>query len=538
MIHPPRGALPAVLLVSAAALASFMIESRGEPDRVVLAAVDAGSFSALAGRQPSTAGELWERLRAMGAGAALLREESLGDLAARGDVLHFTRGEVEKWRAAGLIAPGFALKGDSLWVKDPSVLPRVASALAARGFDVSAFAAAGPRVLELPAGFDPGLVAVGFDPAAVAAVSSAGLIPIAVSSSAAVLVAGQELAVRVLPVDARREDILRAAASRPRRLLVFRLRPEQGLDAALDSLRGSLRVLRAGGFSATLPAPRPATEGESRAVRLLLVWGLALVGPLLAARAALAASRLTRARLASVEAARPARPVPEVLAGVAASAAVAALAGLTVAAIAPAGWRDGSARAWTLWAWCAPLAAAAAALFASEPRSRRRWSKPVSRRDLLSWVVFALAAALLIAPRASLRSAALWEGFDRLSAAAGALWWWPWRWREVLVGVPSLVVAMVLFESRDGAPEEGARRPFLFRDPKGWLLLGLLAPAGFLAAVGGSGAPLSMTLAQGAAAHALGAVLGAGLAALRGLLDRWAQGPSTYRTIDLEPSNE
>ena len=534
MSRSPRGWRLAFLIAATSALASFLIEPRAADDRVVLAAVDAESYSALAGRQPATAGDLWERLKAMGVGAALLREETLADLAARGEVLHFTRAEVAKWRAAGLTSPGSGLKGDSLWVKDPKVLARVASALAARGLDVSTSAVAGSRALELPPGFDPALVPAGFDPGAVAAMSSAGLIPIAVPSSDAAVVAGQKLWVRTLAVDARREEILRAAMSRPRRLIVFRLRAGQELDGALDFLRESLRVLRESGLPGTLPAPRPPSDRESRAARLLLVWALAAAGPLLAVRAALAASRLTRERLSRVEAARQAQPVPEVLAGLAASWAAAALVGLIVAGIAPAGWRDGSARAWTLWAWCAPIAIAAAALFASEPTSRRRWSEPVSRRDLLAWAAFALAVALLMAPRASVRASTFWEGFDHLSAVAGALWWWPWRWREVLVGVPSLVVALVLIESRDGDTDEGSPPPLILRDPKGWFVLGLLAPAGFLAAVGGSGAPLAATLAQGAVAHALGAALGAALAVSRGLLDRWAQGPRFRRTIDPE----
>ncbi|MEK7382454.1 MAG: DUF5693 family protein [Elusimicrobiota bacterium] len=519
MSRLPRGLWPAFLLAATVAIVSFMIGARGPDDRVVVAAVDGESYSALAGSQPSQAGELWERLKAMGVGAVLLREETLADLAARGEILHFTRAEVEKWRVAGLASPGSALRGDSLWVKDPQVLARVAAALAARGLDVSTSVVAGARALELPPGSDLALVAAGFDLRAVAAVSSAGLMPIAVPSSGAAMVAGQELRVRTLLVDARREEILRAAASRPRRLLVFRLRADQGLDAALDCLREALRVLRESGLPSTLSVPRPAPERERRTVRLLLVWLLAAVGPLLSVRAALAAARLTRERLSPFEMGRQAQPVPEVLAGVAASGAAAALVGLLVAAIAPAGWRDGSARAWTLWTWCAPLVVAAASLFASQPISSRRWSKPIRRRDLLAALGFALAAALLLAPRASLRASLLWEGFDRLMAAAGALWWWPWRWREALVGVPSLVVALVFIEAR----------------PKAWLILGLLAPAGFLAAVGGSGAPITMTLAQGAVAHALGAVLGAGLAVLRGLLDQWAQGPKSHGSIDPEP---
>lgn len=518
MSRPSRTAVLSLLLALAAGLLVCRSLASHPESRVALAAVDARSLTALSGQRPSSAGELWEQLKAMGVGAILLHEERLSELAARGEVLHFTRAEVAKWRAAGLTSAGGALRGDALWVKDPKVLARVEGALAAQGMDVSTSSVAGWRTIDLPDGFDPVRVPAGFDPDAVAAATAAGLLPIAVTSAAVVPVAGQSLWVRTLPVSARREEVLRAAFGRPRRLLILRPGAGQGLEATLDSLRADLRVLRETGLPSTLPEPASPPASRTRAFRLFLIWALALGGPLLALRSALAVSRWVRLRTASWPLAVQAAPVPEVLAGVLASAATAAAAGLLVAAVAPAGWRDGSAHVWTLWAWCAPLTVAALALFASEPGSRWGLSEPLTLRRLLTLALFVSAAALLLAPRASLRASDLWEVFDRFSAVSGALWWWPWRWREVLVGVPALVAALVLIESR----------------PKGWLLLALLAPSGFLAAVGGSGAPLGAAVAQGCAAHLLGAVLGAGLAAALALIDRWAQGPRRDRTIDLE----
>ncbi len=492
-----------------------------------------GGFAGRSGRRPEAAGELWERLKAMGVSAVLLREETLADLAARGEVLHFSRAEVEKWRAAGLVSPT-ALRGGTLWAKDPKALARAADAFAARGLDVSTAAVGGTKALLVPFGADLALVPAGFDPAAVAALSSAGLLPVAASTGPLVAVAGRLLWLRTLPEDAAPGEILRAALGRPLRLIVFRPRRELGLEANLELLRASLKTLRSAGQPATLPAPlsAPAESGAARLARLAAVWLLGALGPLLAARAALSAARLARARVCS--AAPLASPVPQVLAGLAAGWAVAAFAGLVAAGVAPDGWRDGSARAWSVWTWCAPLAIGCGALFASAKTSRRGgWSAPVRRRDLAGFAAFVLAAALLTAPRAALRASALWESFDRLSAA-GALWWWPWHWRAALVGVPCLATALALIELRDGAPDPRRVRTGTLFEPRGWLLLGLLGPAEFVAAVGGGGTPLGGALAQGAAAWALGLAGAAALALMLVLLERGTDGPKTNRTIDLE----
>ncbi|MDE2510449.1 MAG: hypothetical protein KGL74_04950, partial [Elusimicrobia bacterium] len=214
-----------------------------------------------------------------------------------------------------------------------------------------------------------------------------------------------------------------------------------------------------------------------------------------------------------------------------------AFTGLVVAGAAPAGWRDGTARAWTLWVWCAPLAVGASALFASVKPSRRgSWNAPVRRRDVAVLALFAVAATLLLAPRAAVRASSLWDSFDRLSAA-GVLWWWPWHWRAALVGVPCLAVALGTVEARDAASVQRRAKGDVLPDPRGWLLLGLLGPSGLIAVVGGGGAPLADALIQGAWSWALGLAGGAVLAAFLVLLDRWAQGPKSHRTIDLETTS-
>lgn len=532
MSRPERLAAAGVLI---AALAAAWSAPRRAGARAAVAAVDAEAFAGLAGRRPEAAGDLWERLKAMGVSAAVLREESLADLAARGDVLHFSRAEVEKWRAAGLVSPSSSLRGGTLWAKDPKSLSRAADALAARGVDASTAALGGAKAIEVPPGVDLARVPAGFDPSAVAALSSAALIPVAASTGPAVMVAGRLLWIRTLPVDARRGEILRAALGRPLRLIVFRPRAELSLEDNLERLRSALRDLRDAGQPAVLPAPAApaAPDAPRRAGRLLLAWLLGAAAPLLAARAALQAARAMRSRVCAW--APMATPVPQVLAGLCAAWAVSAFAGLAAAGAAPDGWRDGTAHAWTLWTWCAPLAVGGSALFASSKPSRRgAWSSPLRRRDVAALGFLALAAALLLAPRAAVRASALWDSFDRLSAA-GVLWWWPWHWRAALVGVPCLTVALAAIEGRDSAAAQGRHaKPGALTDPRGWLLLGLLGPSGAVAAIGGGGAPLFSALLQSASAWALGLAAGGVLAAAVVLIEKWVQGPTAHRTLDLE----
>jgi hypothetical protein len=531
----PARRLAALLLAAAAAAAALSAPGR-EVDRAALAAVDAEEFARLDGKIPAAAAVLWERLRAMGVGAAFLREETLGDLAARGEIAYFARADVARWRAAGILPASSPLQGGALWARDPRALARAAEALAVAGIDSSSGTLAGTLAVELPPGDDWTSLPAGFDPAAVSALSSAGFLPVAASTSPVVEVAGQRVWTRTLRVDAKPGEVRRAALGRPLRLVVFRARPGAGLEANLDLLRASLRVLREAEPSATLPAARPAAaeDGTESRARVALIWLIGLAGPLLAARAGLAAARAARGptRLFAPLAA----PVPQAAAGLCAAWAVAALAGFAVVGVAPEGWRDGSQRAWTLWTWCAPLVVAAAALFASSAPTRRAWTAPVRRRDLAALAVVALAAALLAAPRAALRASALWESFDRFSAA-GVLWWWPWRWREALVGAPSLTLAFALIEERDAADGSPGRAPVLLAEPHVWLLFGLLAPAGLLAAIGAAGEPVGAAVAHGAAAQALGALLGGAIAGLRDLLDRWVPGPMDDRPIDPSTAN-
>jgi len=517
----------ALLALLAAVAAAAVWEGRSLSERAVLPAVDADAFAALTGRAAPSTPELWERLKAMGVAAVVLREETGAELAARGDVLHYSRAEVEKWRALGLVAPGGGPKPDSLWAKDAKVLARLSGGLAARGIDVSTGAG---KSLELPSGVDLARVPAGFDPETVAVVSAAGLIPVAASTSPVASVAGQRFWIRTLPLDARAPQLLRAANGRATRLLVLRPSAAASLDDNLERLRESLKVVKAAGHPAILPAAAaeaPPVPGPEKAARLLLFYAIGLLGPLLAARAGLGAERKVRgwvAKRASI-----ASPVPETLAGLAAVWAFASAAGLLASASVAPQQREALARSWTLWTLAAPMLVGAAALYGSEgPAVRRRWRAPLRMRDLAAVLVLGLALFGLLAPRAALRAAGVWESASRLSAAADVFWWWPWRWREILIGTPSLALALILIGKREQAAADGCGTcvPKLLGDPRGWLVFGLLAPAGAVASIGAGGASPELAVVHGAVACAIGAVLGLLLAGLRARVEAWVLSPT------------
>lgn len=524
-----RGSQRAFLIVLAAVAAVVVWGTRAADPRVVLPAVEADAFAALTGRAAAATPELWERLKAMGVAAVVLREETAAELAARGEVLYFSRAEVEKWRTLGLVAAGGGPKPDSLWANDAKVLTRLSGALAAHGIDVST---GNGRSLELPPGVDLMRVPTGFDPEIVAVVSAAGLIPIAASTSPWVSVAGHKLWMRTLPVVASPPELLRAVNGRAMRLLVLRPSAGVALDDNLERLRAALKTVKSAGLPGVLPidvseGARPRSRAE-RAARLFLFYAIGLLGPLAAARAGLGFERVVRGWVAAR--ASIAAPVPETLAGLAAVWATASAAGLLAAATVAPEQRAALARAWTVWTLSAPMIVAAATLFASEgPALRARWRAPLRVRDFAAGLVLTLALFGLLAPRAAMRAAGIWESVDRFSVAADMLWWWPWRWREILIGTPSLVLALILIGKRETAAADGCATcvPKFLGDPRGWLALGLLAPAGTVAAIGAGGAPAALAVVHGAAACAIGAALGFILAGLRARIEIWVLGPTS-----------
>ncbi len=520
-----------LLAALAAASAAAVWQARLPEERAVLPAVEADAFAALTGRAAASTPELWERLKAMGVAAVVLREETAAELAARGALLHFSRAEVAKWRALGFIAPGGGPKPDSLWAQEEKMLTRLDPSAAAIGGETRSpsGSVAGGWALELAPGVDLTRVPAGFDPETVAVVSAAGLIPVMASTSPCVSVAGRKFWRLSLSVSARPPELLRAANGRAMRLLILKPSAADGLDDHLERLRAALKIVKSAGLPSVLPASAPGAPAArlENAARLLLFYAIGLLGPLLAVRAGLGVERRVRGWVAAH--AEIAAPVPETLAGLVAAWAAAAAAGLLAAASLAPEAREALARNWTLWTLSAPLIVGAAALFSSEASAvRARWRAPLRLCDLATALILALALFGLLAPRAALRAAGIWESVDRLSAVADALWWWPWRWREILIGIPSLALALILIGKRESAGKGGGldNAPQFLGDPRGWLTLGLLGPAGTVAALGAGGAAPALSVVHGAAAVALGAALGFFLEGLRARTEKWVFRPT------------
>lgn len=485
--------------------------------RRVLPALEASVVTALAAESGAVEKDIWERAKAIGVGAAVLREETLADLAARGEVLAFGRAEIEKWKALGLVAQGAPLKPGSLWVKEPAVLERLLAAAERRGEDVSTAAAAGYAVLEFGEG--PSLSrSAGIDPAALKLVKSLGL--------SVVLDDFQETegwSPRLLGPEARLPAALRAVYSHPARLLVVRLEPSLGVEKNLERLRALIKPLReraveVGGVPS---GPAPPTGLP----RVVLAWLVLALGPLLCARAGLEAFRKVRGWV--LEHKPVAAPVPELAAGIVGASGAAMGLGLLAAVALGPGLLE--PLPYAAAALVAPALVGVAALYPLDGR-RKLGGRPVTVRDALAWAAAAALVCLLLKPRATLEAAGLWEAARWLGETSEGLWWWRWRWRELAAGYPALLQALYLLERRLDCP--GCLKDQPLSDPRPWLLVGLLGPAGTIAAVAHPGAPLGMALWQSVVTLVLGLALGGALIALRLWTADRTDGPKTDRSID------
>jgi hypothetical protein len=210
-----------------------------------------------------------------------------------------------------------------------------------------------------------------------------------------------------------------------------------------------------------------------------------------------------------------ASPVLQLAAGLASTAAFAAAAGLVVHAFA-ALTRQPLPRNWAAATLVGPLVIAVLTLYTMDVESfRERLKKPATYGGLLSLGAVALAAAALLAPRWLLHRAGLWQGLRAAASHVPAAWWWPWRWRETLVGVPALVQALFLINWRLECPDCASLPVSRVNDPRHWFVVGLLAPIGVVAAVGQGSVPATLALLHTAWTLLLGGALGVVGIALR-----------------------
>ncbi|MBI5883500.1 MAG: hypothetical protein HZB91_10405 [Elusimicrobia bacterium] len=482
------------------------------PGEAVMA-VPAAEVSALCGRAGYPVEDLWKRLRALGVSAVLLPEERLVDLARDGRILSFSRAEWEKWGAMGLLAPGAKLRPGTVWIRDGAVMLRVAACARASGAVFSTSSAGGFFFIEFPESFDWPALPAGLAPDAAKALFGAGLMPVLEEGGGSVVVAGRRMKRVSASVDAPPWRILRAVHAGPHALVVWRLAQDRGVDGNVSALRDALKVLRRPNPGRPPSMPRPDASWEWPAK---LVFGLiVLAGPILSARAALAA--LKGARPFVRKAAPLGSPVLEFAAALTACWGVALLAGLA-ARVAAHGAGESLGADLRAWALAGPLALGAASLFPPPWTALgRSWQAPLTPVSLLKVSLLAAAAYLCLNAGSDSTAAVIERVLDVLPGGAGASWWWaPERWREMLVGWPCLLAALVRVGrgwSRH-LPEPAAEEPAA--DPRPWLLAGLLAPAGLVLAFCDLGVPLWTAAARSLAALALGAAFAAAMRVLGG----------------------
>lgn len=524
--------------------------------------------AAAASRSGYPEDDVWERARTIGASAVVAAPQPLGVLIDRGEIVHFSRAEAEKWAAAGLVAPGTPLKANTLWSRRRDVLLQAVGAARSWGTTVSTQTFAGMLIAQLPADADPRTLPAGLDAGVRRVLGAFGLSVVVRCLSTEDLARAWALpdvlkgAVFLLdfaPPPSRHEgedlrDLLLATArSAPRaqlglrgqgaslwaayapqlsgavgvseavledgtqalwravsgdgaRVLIVRMDSQAGAEANLIRLRRWAQELQAAGRELGAPQASGA-DSEPLAFRLrhAIALLLAALAPLWAMRWGLETVR----RSAAERGRRGGEPW-----WAAASPIPELAAGLAV----------------LLWASEAAGLAAHALLGAPQ------WRLGVLRGFWTPWVY---AAPLLLSAGAlfpeALAPPAEWAvrlrrpltGLDGLRAAAalgllvlltaphvlgpaataagGLLPWWVLRfWRLAIIGVPSLTVGLWLHLRRLDLDHGKTPRA---PDPRPWLLAGLLGPVGTIHELGLARAPFETAAALAAAAWGLGAGL-------------------------------
>lgn len=521
MRRPWRGrALGAALLLAGGAAGLWLFREAGGEQRFALAALDSDEAAALCARAGYPLGDFWERAKAVGMGAALVREKPLSYFMERGDILRFTREEFEKWKAMGLISPGSSLRPDTLWAKSPELLAQAVASGLRQGLAVSTSSSGGYHLAEFSPGAAPGLPA-GYDPEILKSLEGRGL-ALAAAVPASDQTPGRPARVRLLRfsrgvpagdlllpmrsigVRAGLAQWLRAAHGGSRRLLLARLDTGAGIEPNFEALRGALRGLAQREVALSLPEPleagRQPGPWEGR-LRGLAAWLLGILGPLLAARAGLLA--LKRARTAALARLPVASPVIQLAAGMAGAAAGAVLAGLAARVLSS----PGSAESWAFWAMSGPMLIGLLTLYTIDLEEwRKNLGLPLSYGGCLKGLALSAGLVLLFFPRWVLAQAA---GFSAgPGPLAAAFWWVPWRWREILIGFPCLLHAFFLVNWRLDCPDCESRQGSPLSDPRAWFLLGLLGPIGVITALGKGAVPAGLALRHTILALLMGSLFG------------------------------
>ncbi len=476
------------------------------------AALSAREVRSVCSREGYSERDFWERARAAGVSAAVVEEESFAELGVRGEIVSFTRAEIERLRALGLLPSGAAVKPEAHWLPKGENFSRILQAAGRAGVKVSTASVAGLRMVEFSEGYDPSGLPLGLPPGLAARLAAGGIRPL----SAFGLSQSRER-VRVLAAGASPAAQMRAARSGPGGILRLGIDSGSGVEETLAVLRSRLRQLRAAGALGTQAqeaAVAPAGTGWRWPA---LAWLAGFLGPLVCVRAALQTLRRT---LSWVPRSLPAAsPVLEIAAGVAACAAAGAAFGLiqrlafvSVPALLPE-------NPWTAAALGPPLALAAAALYGPQwAELSKLMKRSVTVGDLLGALGLAALAAALLSPEEV-------PGWRTLRAGAGPwldehmTWWVRWRWREALVGYPCLVYSLALLQVKWRCSDcEESKTGWASGDTRGWLLAGMAAPVAVMCAFANAGLPAAEAAWQSACAAFFGGALGGVLVWLRASL--------------------
>jgi hypothetical protein len=500
-----------------------------------LAALDSGEAAAVCAASGTELPDFWTRAQAMGVGAMVLRTQTLRELADSGQALVFSRPEIAKWKSVGLIAANAPLKSTVLWFNDVKLFARVAETLGGQNLVLSTSTAGGHGFIELTREPDLGLaVGASSDDLALAAARKLAAIHLDPSGQAWIRGAQGTVALRTprrIPAHARVPSLLRAIYSQPGRVFLLRLDLAADAEENLAGVRAALRPLRERGLIGSGAADLEASRrGPPSPWRRLLAWGLAIVGPIMAVRFGVKGFKHFRSQ---VRARRPiASPVAEIVLGVMTAGVAAASLGLIVGLLLAGG--DASALpeslAFSTMVW--PLAIGGLALY---PLSARALGRGLSRSptymDLLLGVVAALGVALLFWPRLVLGSTPLWPRLQAAADVSASFWWWPWRWREFLVGLPALTRALFLVGRQlDAGGPQAAH--FRFDDPRPWFWLSLFFPIGAIAALGRSETAPGLALGQTAEVLAAGLFIGGAVLIVPAAWKSCGRSPEEERTID------
>lgn len=560
-----------LLFVAAAGAIGVLAFGEQKAPRLMMIALEAQDAASLCAKEGTSLADFWQRAEVMGVGGVVIREEPLKFVAQRGGLLMFSRDEVDKWKAAGLVSPSTPLKPGVIWIKDPEVLEQVLQAAGRYGVAVTTSVQSGYHLVHFPdalagSGSLEGAAMGVYDPDIIKSLTGRRLTkvfvpsglpegrvgPVLISWSASGAqgnaappdMAAQMPAVsdsrlletRGLSVDASLPHLLQAVYSHPARLLLVRL-SLAGVEPNFEKLRGLLQELKRRDVPLALPSEAPASSKALDVPQRRLVTALLLLfgafGPLLAARGSLTV--LKRTRVMAMAHWPVATPVIQLLAAAATAGVGAIIVGLSARSCFDSLGQLTPSHSWSHATMIAPLIIALLTLYTID---LEEWRKTLALSPtyarLLELSVLAVAAVLLVAPRKVLGAVHLQGLSLHLETATVLPWWWSWRWREILVGWPCLLQAFFLINWRMDCPDCASLESQPLGDPRTWFMLGLFAPIGIVVSVGQEWIPRHLALGQTGWAMLAGLFIGLILVAvrLRGL--HGPNDPRHHGTIDLD----